>query len=287
MPRISLSNLIEQSSQLISLPDIVINLNNIVNDPQSSISDFAQQIELDPALTVRLLKIVNSPYYNFPSKVETISTAVSIIGTQDLRDLVLTTSLVSSFKGLNNPLCTMENFWRHSVYCGVIARKLAECMREPNPERFFTAGLLHDIGSMIFYQSFPEQSNTILQRAIQNEIPIQRAEEDAFGFTSADVGAELIKSWNLPTMLEETTKYHNIPEQAEIFPLETTVVHIANQLANLIDMGSNRLQRNADIEEVHWIKINLPSEILDSAKPELMDKFDQITSLIINEVIAA
>ncbi len=287
MPLITLSNLIEQSKQLISLPDIVINLNNIVNDPKSTITDFADQIELDPALTIRLLKIVNSPYYNFSSQVDTISKAVSIIGTQDLRDLVLTTSLVNSFKGLNNPLCTLENFWRHSVYCGVIARKLAECMREPHPERFFTAGLLHDIGSMIIYQSLPEQSSVLLRRAIQNEIGIEEAEDDEFGFTSADLGAQLIKSWQLPSMLEETTKYHNTPDHAEIFTRETIIIYIANKLANLIDIASNRLQRNSDIDEKYWTELNLPSEIIESAKPDIVEKFDQITSLIISDLLAA
>ncbi len=287
MSAITLSHLIEQSSQLVSLPDIVINLNNIVNDPKSTITDFAEQIELDPGLTVQLLKIVNSPYYNFGSQVDTIFSAVSIIGTQDLRDLVLTTSLVSSFKGLNNPLCTLENFWRHSVYCGVIARKLAECIREPNSQRYFTAGLLHDIGSMIFYQALPEQSTMVLRRAMQNNTPLQEAEEDTFGFTSADLGAELIKSWNLPSMLEETTRYHNIPEQSAMFSTETTIIYIANHLANFIDPESNRLQRNHEIEEKYWLKINLPCEIMDTTKIEIIEKFDQITSLIINELIAA
>ena len=284
---IRLNDIIQQSTELISLPDIVINLNNIINDPRSSMTDFAKQIELDPALTVRLLKIVNSPYYNFPSKVETITTAVSIIGTQDLRDLVLTTSLVSSFKGLGNPLCSLENFWRHSVYTGVIARKLADCRREPNAERFFTAGLLHDIGSMIFYQTLPDQSQAILKRAIDNEEEVHVLEEDAFGFNSADVAAALLKSWHLPAMLEETVRFHNIPEQAEMFPIESTIVYIANRMANNIDMVSNRLHREYEIDDKYWETINLSSEILDSAKPDIIEKFEQITSLIINDVIAA
>lgn len=286
MQRISLSGLIEQSTQLISLPDIVIKLNNIVNNPRSSISDFAEQIELDPALTVRLLKIVNSPYYNFPSKVETVSTAVSIIGTQDLRDLVLTTSLVKSFKGLNNPLCSLENFWRHSVYCGVIARELANLRRERNKESYFTAGLLHDIGSMLFYQILPEQSATILQRAIANNQAVYELEEDTYGFNSADVGSALLKSWNLPAMLEETVKFHNIPEQAEIFQLEVTIIYIANKLANIIDMRSNRLQRNYEIDPKYWEKINLSPDILDTARTEIIEKFDQVTGLLINEIAA-
>ncbi|NOY63354.1 MAG: HDOD domain-containing protein, partial [Gammaproteobacteria bacterium] len=125
----------------------------------------------------------NSPFYGFPSQINTISRAITIIGTRELRDLVLATLVVRTFNGLDNELISMEQFWRHSVTCAVVARVLAGHLHESNTERFFVVGLLHDIGSLIIYRKIPELAREALLRSEHGDIALYQAERDVILIT--------------------------------------------------------------------------------------------------------
>ena len=126
------SDLLKGVVSVSSLPGVYLRLSNVVGDPRSSASDVGRVIADDPGLTARLLRLVNSAMYGFPSKIETVSRAISIVGTQQLQDLALATSVIRLFANMPQELVTMESFWRHSVACGVAARALAGRRREPN-----------------------------------------------------------------------------------------------------------------------------------------------------------
>ena len=118
----------------------------MLEDPNTTANDLGRVIGRDTGLTARLLKIVNSAFYGFQSRIETVSRAVTIIGMRELRGLVLAASAIEAFSKVPNKVLNMANFWRHSVYCGVVAQLLAERSNVLHAERLFVAGLLHDIG---------------------------------------------------------------------------------------------------------------------------------------------
>lgn len=120
-----ITDLVQGAGELITLPDVFIRISRLIENPASTTDDIAQAVSKDPAFTVRLLRVANSSYYGFSSSIDTVAKAVSIIGTSQIRNLALSTSVASSFSGLSNKLVTMDNFWRHSLYCGLVARKLA------------------------------------------------------------------------------------------------------------------------------------------------------------------
>jgi len=120
-------DLIRQNIELASLPEIVIRLNQAVDDPYSTAKDISDIISEDPALSARLLRIVNSPFYGFPSQIDTISLAVTIVGTQQLRLLALASSTIRQFANLPNQFVTMETFWRHSFSAAVVAARRKNC----------------------------------------------------------------------------------------------------------------------------------------------------------------
>jgi len=126
-------------------------------------------ISHDPALTARILRIVNSAYYSLANKVELVSRAVSIVGEEDLRNLVLATSAVDSFKRIPNQLVDIDLFWRHSVHTGIISRLLSKHCNILHGERLFVAGMLHDIGKLVLYYKEPELSQQVLIHAAESE----------------------------------------------------------------------------------------------------------------------
>jgi HD-like signal output (HDOD) protein len=122
---IDLQNLVSQSPQISSLPTIFYQINEAVEDPECSFVEIGEIISSDPSLSARLLRIVNSSYFGFPNKIETITHAVTIVGMAQLRDLALATTVVNQFKGIPKNLINMENFWLHSVATGLTAKIIA------------------------------------------------------------------------------------------------------------------------------------------------------------------
>lgn len=217
---------------LISLPEICIRVNTALEDPNHTSKQIGDIISHDPALTTRILRIVNSAYYNFPNKIDLVSRAISIIGEDDLRGLVLATSALEVFDRIPNQLVNIELFWQHSVFTGIVARLLSKQCNILHGERLFIAGLLHDIGKLVLYYKEPEISQSVLLRASESTGLVHDAEQELLGFTHADVGATLIEAWQLPDSFRHIILNHHSPAKAEDFEIETSIVHIANAIVN-------------------------------------------------------
>src|SRR3569833_2554535 len=114
--------LVTGTIELASLPEVFLRVNEMIDSPRYTAADIGHVISRDPGLTARLLKLANSALYNFPSQIDTVSRAITIIGTRELRDLILATSVARIFKGLPNDLISMDFFWLHCVCCGLAAR---------------------------------------------------------------------------------------------------------------------------------------------------------------------
>ena len=229
------SSLINSNIGQLSLPDIAIRLNDMVSDPDCSAVDIGELISQDAALSARLLKIVNSPFYGFPSRIDTISMAITIIGTRQLRDLVLATSILGKFNQLPEGLISIDTFWYHNLTTAAAARIIASKLEIRNSERFFMAGLLHDIGKLVMYLSEPELSRQVLNALKLPEDNKGQVEIEVFGFDHASLGAELLQHWNLPDALIEPVRYHHQPKLAEQYAQETAAVFLANIIANSIE----------------------------------------------------
>lgn len=276
--------LVISSVQLFSLPEVFFRLNELVNDPRSTIKDICRVLETDTALTARLLKIVNSPLYGFTSRIDTISRAVTIVGTHELRDLALATSVTKAFAGLPAGLLTMDDFWRHSLYAAVVARALARQRRLLNPERFFVAGLLHDVGSLILFRKVPELARAALARVQGTTLLLWEAEQQVMGFDHARVGAELLSTWKLPASLCEAVAFHHAPLEAPTAPLEATIVHLANGIANLRGRAKSPLIPPPQLDARTWEAIGLsPEEVMDAVIADAEQQLEHMHGLIFGD----
>ena len=227
-------SLVKGVVKLISLPEIYIRVSQILEDENHNAKQLGEIISHDPALTARILRIVNSAYYSFATKVELVSRAVSVIGEDDLRNLVLATSAVDTFKRIPNQLVDIDLFWRHSVHTGIVSRLLSKHCNILHGERLFVAGMLHDIGKLILYFKEPELSQRVLLAAAESDGQLFRSEQEIIGFTHGDVGGALIDAWQLSDTLKEVVTYHHAPLQARKYQLEASIVHIANCVVNAL-----------------------------------------------------
>jgi len=228
-------DLVKGVVKLISLPEIYIRVSQILEDPNHNAKQLGDIISHDPALTARILRIVNSAYYSLAAKIELVSRAVSVVGEDDLRNLVLATSAVDTFKRIPNQLIDIDLFWRHSVHTGIVSRLFSKHCNILHGERLFVAGMLHDIGKLVLYFKEPELSQEVLIAAANSDGQLFRAEKDIFGFTHADVGAALIDAWKLSDTLKEVVAFHHTPLKAKNFRMEASIVHIANCIVNALE----------------------------------------------------
>jgi HD-like signal output (HDOD) protein len=222
-----------------TLPLVYTKLNEAMNDPRRSLNDIAMIISEDAGLSARLLRIVNSALYNFPTRVESVPRAVTIIGTQQVRVLALATSVLSLFKGVPEDLVTMDSFWRHGIATGLAARALATFRRSPDPEFYFTAGILHDIGRLLLLMKAPEETREAMVRAREQSRLLCLTEREVLGFDHAAAGRALSQVWKLPARMEEISAFHNSPGSATKYPMETALVHVADIIAHAMELGSS------------------------------------------------
>lgn len=223
--------LISEVDGLFTLPQVYLKIRESIFNHNSSIHDVALVINQDPNISARILKIANSSFFGCATEITSVSRAITIMGLLQLHDLVLATVAVNAFKNISSELIDMKDFWLHSVFCASIARLLARKSHVFDSERLFVCGILHDLGHLVIYSRCPKQAEKILARARQEKLPVASVEKEILGFDYAEVGGELLKSWNLPANLYEAVKTHLSLNNESQYLAEASLIHIANILA--------------------------------------------------------
>lgn len=243
--------LVESAASIISLPDIYFRVSRLIDEPGCTSARLAEVIAYDPGLTARVLKMANGAYYGRTQRVETVAQAITLIGTGDLRHLVLATSATQAFRNITNTVIDMDTFWQHSVCCALAARALAAHCQPHHRERSFVAGLLHDVGQLLICHQIPDAAKKIQERWVaQGSGDRYRLEQEELGFTHADVGAELLKSWELPVSLWEAVECHHNPADAKLFPVDAALIHVADALANAMNLEAKTFGQSEAMHRV-------------------------------------
>jgi len=153
--------ILEENKELSSLPQVIVEVINIANSPDASIADLAGVVKKDPALTAKLLRIVNSPYYGQSREITTIHQAVVTVGLRTVTSVALAASIYDKFRSMGQSIDRVR-FWRHSLEVALTSRLIAREVGHDPAEEAFAAGLLHDIGSLVLESSFLMNSKKIV-----------------------------------------------------------------------------------------------------------------------------
>lgn len=272
--------LVKGVGKLASLPEVCVRVNEMVDDPRSSAAAIGKVISRDTALTAQLLRLANSSFYNFPSNISTISRAITVIGERELRYLVLALSAVRTFSNIPIELTNMASFWRHSVYCAVLARLIATRCHVLHGERLFVAGLLHDIGQLVILHRVPDLARVALQRAHDGEEELYQAEQEVLGCDHATVGRVLLEQWKLPSVLCEAVGCHHNVAAAEEARLDAAIVHIANVIANRAEIAVDHEGHLPQVDPLAWELTALDESLLETIADEAAPMFAESWAMI-------
>ncbi|MFP3927915.1 MAG: HDOD domain-containing protein [Desulfobacteraceae bacterium] len=269
------TEVVRRNTTLSTLPFIFMQINEIIKRPDSSARDIADVISRDTSLSARLLKIVNSAFYGFPHRIDTLSRAVAIVGTKQLSTLALGVNIITHFKDIPQELVEMRSFWRHSIACGLLARIIASYKGIRNTERLFVGGLLHDIGRLILFNDSPINSRrAIIEARYENRI-LHDMEMGLLGLDHSWLGGLLLRKWKLPASLEAVVRYHHRPSESR-HPLEPAIVHLSDLVSNALGLGSSGEFLVPPLDPGAWEALDLSSNILALAVNQLDQQFEQM-----------
>lgn len=277
---ITIEALLQDISAVPSLPLFHARLEESINHPRSSISDIAKIISEDQGLTARILKLANSPFFGYFSKIDTISQAVTIIGVQQVRDLALAISVMGLFKGIPEDLITMELFWKHCIGCGLAARVLATGMREINLESFFVAGILHDIGRLVMFIRIPDLCREMIEECRSQGRLLHLVERERLGFDHGDLGGALLRAWKIPPRIAEPVECHHNALRASRYPREAAILHVADIIAHALEFGTSGETLVPCLVAEAWDQLNISPHMLQSFIKQLDIQFADTTAVL-------
>ncbi len=260
------------------IPAVVFELNEVIANPMSSAEHIAEVVNRSPSLTALLLKIVNSSFFGFPSKIDKVSHAVTLIGVREISALALGISILSVFKNIPKEIIDMYSFLKHSLACGIFSRVLAAHLNSNQTEQLFVSGLLHDLGRLILYIHFPKESHNIITRSRNRSKLLIQEEADYLGCDHSEVGRQLLKQWKLPLLLENCVLYHHNPSEAQqIFP--AAIVHLADIMVISLGIGSSGEKFVPPLDSVAWENLEFPISSFEKVIGQATHQFKALETI--------
>lgn len=261
-----------------ALPAIAMEVVEMVDNPKTSASQLGKIISADQALTAKVLKIANSPFYGFPKKISTINFAIIVLGFDALKEIVISISLVSSLQKKSDNYFDSRAFWDHSIATGVIARRLARDLGYRVSGEVFVGGLLHDMGISVMHRYFHNEYRRIVDISRESELTFMEAEESVLGVTHADIGSWLAERWNLPDHLVEAVLLHSSPSKAEKNPELVALIHCADVFASRINTTPVEFDKGVDFDKGALERLHLDDQ-------NVLDEYLKNYTEVINEDI--
>lgn len=280
---IRIEELVREVDELVSFPEFYLRVSELLEDPNATSQEIGKLLGQDPGLALRVLKIANSPMYGLSRQVETVERAVMVLGKSQIVEVVLATTVSKVIAGIPNDVYDMDDFWSHSILCGIVTRELTRLCRHVDVDFAFVAGLLHDVGQLVLFNRFPGQSRVALELVMDREQPVElfEAERKIFGFDHAMLAGRLMEVWLLPERLRECVEFHHAPALALNHPVEAALVHMANCVTNVQGTELTPERTVERIDRICWDRTGLEPDQLLPIVDAAEEAVDEIRALLL------
>lgn len=249
LPGERVRTLLAQLHKLPSPPQLYFQVVKALQSPDSSLEDIGEMIARDPAITAKILQLVNSAVFGLKRSVASPVEAVMFLGIDTTKSVILLAHSFSYFDRIKDSDFSVDNLWKHSIRTGNLARLIARLEQAPKAmiEESYTAGMLHDIGKLALAANLPQQYSEAAMISASRRIPLWEAEEQVLGANHAELGASMLAIWGLPVGIVEAVALHHHPSRflsQSFCPL--TAVHAANALEHAESSGAAGLPVDSD-----------------------------------------
>ena len=265
----ALRSRVENISTIPTIPSVLRQLSAIIENPKISLNEISHFVSQDPALTTKILQMVNSALYGFPGRISSVNHAVMLLGLNVVKGLLLS---VSVFEIMHKAMIGLRE---HSIGVAIASKVLGRKKGLKEPEEVFVAGLLHDVGKVILTLAWPEEYEKTVKDAEAAGIAIFDAERSHFSETHAAVAGWLAEKWHFPRKLCECIANHHRPQVSTLAPLETAIVHTADVIVKARGIGYSGDRLVPEVNAGAWETLALAETDLREILQELEDSVEQ------------
>ena len=260
-----LRQIVEKVGNLPTLPEIVVRIAGMVDSPQTTGRQLGVEIAKDQVISAKVLKLVNSGFYGFSQSISTISHAVTMLGFNAVKSLVLSCSVLDSMNE------AFPGLWEHSLACARTCALIADQLGMSDAEELSTIGLLHDLGKVVIYQTMEEEFVRIRLRVEEQELLVYQAEEEVLQINHAQIGGWLLEKWALPAKLTVPIAEHHDFQPRRSHAERTALVHLADILCRAEAFGHGGDRK---IPRLHPAALSLLEISIDEVR-EVMARMDE------------
>lgn len=285
LKEVKIEHILEKVDQIPTIPSLALKIDEVIQKPTSSAQDLAEVISHDMAISSKILRIVNSAYYNFDERIDSLQHAISILGFDLVKNLTLGIASINTFKQHSKFGFDRNQLWLHSLAVAFATQTLAKMYGGINAEKtrqLFTIGILHDIGKVITECYFPDQFTTILKLANKRKQSYCEVESEVMGkYTHQVIGAVVAQRWSLPEVINNCFMYHHVPGVApEKHKEMAAIVHVANLTAEIVRIGNNGTEFTSPIDENVYDILSITEKDIKDLSIGLFEMKDAIHAMI-------
>ena len=273
-------NIVQMEVHMPPLPAVLGELQEVTSKRFVSASDVGAVVSKDPSLTAWLLKLVNSPFFGFSNKVDTVTRAITLLGIEQFKTMAMGSMIHSLTNQIPPKTINLDIFWRHSVGTALAAQNLWKLLKRDEPERLFVAGLLHDCGLLALAYAAPKTFIALSQAVSNSTKPRYQAEQELMGFNHARLGGMLMHRWNMPLKLIMAILHHHQVEDPVRQP-EAAVVHLADVVARAT-ADDNEDCVIPTIDPVVWNSLGLKGTNLTLVADSMLERLSEMCEMLKN-----
>ncbi len=222
--------ILDKLHQLPAMPLVVREVMSSFRNPNVGSAIMARKIEVDQGLSARVLRVANSSFYGLSREVGSIQDAVTVLGFDTVRSLVVSAGFTHAFPVTDDAMFDRHAYWMRSFRVASYTESLAQCLGMTR-QLSFTSGLFHDVGELVLSICIPEKFSEILAQQSATGMSLVEIEQTVLGFNHAEIGAEMAKRWNFPPEIEHAINYWRSPQHEPFEPI-TGMVYVAVGLEN-------------------------------------------------------
>ncbi|MBI5593265.1 MAG: HDOD domain-containing protein [Deltaproteobacteria bacterium] len=262
-----------------TLPHILLQLIKTCNAESGSLKEISRIIEKDPALTSRILKLVNSAYYSKNNKIGNVDGAVIFLGTNAIKSIAICSSVHEVFQDVKSRAgFNLKHFWWHSLKCAILAKSIAKKQKFHDPEEAFLFGMLHDIGKIILWINFPEQYAALLEKR-KDSPDLILAGETQLGANHAEIGAWVLDKWNFQhEIVNAVFSHHHSMFSMLTAPPLAQFIYVANLLSS--ESGQKIKEGLTASQKIFGFTQSIAEEFLRQADNELQTMAESLNIVI-------
>ena len=267
-------NLVQMEVKLPSMPTVLGELQQVTSNEYASAAEVGNVIAKDPSLTAWVLKLVNSPFFGFSVKVETVSRAVALLGFEQIKNLAISGMLQNLVVSMPKGILNLDDFWRHSIATALAAQQIWKILGKEESERLFVAGLLHDCGILALAYTAPDVVKALHAAWRASGKQLYQVEQEYISFDHARLGGMLLHRWNMPLALVMAVLRHHQVEAPDRY-MEAAVVHLADIIAFAL-AGKAEDDMMPQLDPVVWNILKLTPANMHFTAFSVMEKLDDL-----------